>query len=50
MKKLIAKIAALLLVGALTIQPEYPDPVPDPDNGSISTLNLNDDETSSKKH
>ncbi len=50
MKKIIARIAALLLVGTLLIQPKYSEPVPNPDMGGISTLNHGDEEPSSKKH
>ncbi len=50
MKKLIARIAALLLVGVLLIQPEYPDPVPETNDGGISILNLGDGDPPPKKN
>lgn len=44
MKKQITKIAALLLVGALLIQPQYPNSDPKTNDGAITTLNYGDDE------
>lgn len=49
MKKLITRIAALLLVGALLIQQEYPDPAPETNDGGISVLNHGDEEPAPEK-
>lgn len=49
MKKIITRIAALLLVGTLLIQPEYPNPVPGQGTDEVGMLGHGDGEPSPQK-